>query len=186
MDRRAAQRADRGSVCTARSKGRLRATARAECERRDRRTAGPARRVVDLFAGLGTFALPMAQTADVLAVEGDAAMMAALSMGARNAQGLHRVGVQTRDLFRRPLEVDEFKGVDAVIIDPPRAGAEAQMATLAQSAVPRIAAVSCNPVSFARDAKLLIAGGYRLDFVQVVDQFRWSHHVELAAGFSRK
>jgi 23S rRNA (uracil1939-C5)-methyltransferase len=150
------------------------------------RATGPARRVVDLFAGLGTFALPMAQGADVLAVEGDAAMMAALSMGARNAAGLHRIDVQTRDLFRRPLEVDEFKGVDAVIIDPPRAGAEAQMAALAQSAVPRIAAVSCNPVSFARDAKILIAGGYRLDFVQVVDQFRWSHHVELAAGFSRK
>jgi 23S rRNA (uracil1939-C5)-methyltransferase len=150
-----------------------------------RRAVGPARKIVDLFAGLGTFALPLAETADVLAVEGDAKMIAALSFGARNAENLHRVEAQTRDLFRRPLEPDEFKGVDAVVIDPPRAGAEAQMTTLAQTKVPRIAAVSCNPVTFARDAKILLAGGYRLDFVQVVDQFRWSQHIELAAGFSR-
>jgi 23S rRNA (uracil1939-C5)-methyltransferase len=93
--------------------------------------------------------------------------------------------VETRDLFRRPLEPDEFKGVEAVVIDPPRAGAEAQMATLARSGVPVIASVSCNPISFARDAKTLIAGGYHLDWVQVVDQFRWSAHVELVARFSR-
>lgn len=150
-----------------------------------RRAVGPARKIVDLFAGLGTFALPLAETADVLAVEGDGKMIAALSLGARSAENLHRVETQTRDLFRRPLEPDEFKGVDAVVIDPPRAGAEAQMTTLAQTKVPRIAAVSCNPVTFARDAKILLAGGYRLDFVQVVDQFRWSQHIELAAGFSR-
>jgi 23S rRNA (uracil1939-C5)-methyltransferase len=89
-------------------------------------------------------------------------------------------------LFRRPLELDEFKGIDAVVIDPPRAGAEAQMAILAASKVPLIAAVSCNPVTFARDAKMLIAGGYRLDWVQVVDQFRWSHHVELVAALSKQ
>ncbi|MDZ7904900.1 MAG: class I SAM-dependent RNA methyltransferase [Cypionkella sp.] len=145
----------------------------------------PARRIVDLFAGLGTFALPLAERADLLAVEGDAKMLAALSHGARNTEGLHKVDTEARDLFRRPLEPDEFKGIDAVVIDPPRAGAEAQMRTLAASAVPLIAAVSCNPVTFARDAKILLAGGYRLDFVQVVDQFRWSHHVELVAGFSR-
>ncbi len=150
-----------------------------------RRAVGPARKIVDLFAGLGTFALPLAESADVLAVEGDAKMLAALSLGARGGENLHRVETQTRDLFRRPLEPDEFKGIDAVVIDPPRAGAEAQMATLAISKVARIAAVSCNPVTLARDAKILLAGGYRLDFVQVVDQFRWSHHVELAAGFSR-
>ena len=150
-----------------------------------RRAVGPARKIVDLFAGLGTFALPLAETADVLAVEGDGKMIAALSLGARNAENLHRVEAQTRDLFRRPLEQDEFKGVDAVVIDPPRAGAEAQVTTLAQTKVPRVAAVSCNPVTFARDAKILLAGGYRLDFVQVVDQFRWSQHIELAAGFSR-
>jgi 23S rRNA (uracil1939-C5)-methyltransferase len=112
-------------------------------------------------------------------------MMAALDKGARNAEGLKRVTVETRDLFRRPLEDDEFKGVDAVVIDPPRAGAEAQMMVLAKSKVPVIAAVSCNPISFARDAKLLIAGGYHLDWVQVVDQFLWSAHVELVARFSR-
>lgn len=146
---------------------------------------GPARKIVDLFAGVGTFALPLAERAEVHAVEGDAAMMAALEKGARNAEGLKRVTVETRDLFRRPLEDDEFKGVEAVVIDPPRAGAEAQIAVLAKSKVPVIAHVSCNPISFARDAKLLIAGGYQLDWVQVVDQFRWSAHVELVARFSR-
>lgn len=145
----------------------------------------PARKLVDLFAGLGTFALPLAEGADVLAVEGEGKMLAALSYAARNTEKLHHIETQTRDLFRRPLEPDEFKGIDAVVIDPPRAGAEAQMRTLAASTVPLIAAVSCNPVTFARDAKILLAGGYRLDFVQVVDQFRWSHHVELVAGFSR-
>jgi 23S rRNA (uracil1939-C5)-methyltransferase len=150
-----------------------------------RRAIGPARRLADLFAGLGTFALPLAESAQVLAVEGDAAMIAALDQAARKTPGLHPVTAQTRDLFRRPLLADELRGFDAVVIDPPRAGAEAQVAALAASAVPRIAAVSCNPITFARDAKLLLAGGYRLDFVQLVDQFRWSHHVELAAGFSR-
>jgi 23S rRNA (uracil1939-C5)-methyltransferase len=145
---------------------------------------GSARRVVDLFAGVGTFTLPLAERAEVLAVEGEAAMMAALDKGARGADGLRRVTTQTRDLYRRPLEADEFKGVEAVVIDPPRAGAEAQMRVLAKSKVPMIAAVSCNPVTFARDARILIDGGYRLDWVQVVDQFRWSSHVELAASFS--
>ncbi|MEH7828694.1 class I SAM-dependent RNA methyltransferase [Gemmobacter denitrificans] len=150
-----------------------------------REAVGKADRIVDLFAGCGTFTLPLAEQADVLAVEGDAAMMAALDKGWRQAEGLHRVTCQTRDLFRRPLEPDEFKGITAVVIDPPRAGAEAQVATLARSAVPVVAMVSCNPVTFARDAKVLIAGGYRLDWVQVIDQFRWSAHVELAARFSR-
>ena len=145
---------------------------------------GPAKKITDLFAGSGTFALPLAQMAEVHAVEGDAAMMAALDKGWRNAQGLKRIITETRDLFRRPLEPDEFKGVDAVVIDPPRAGAEAQTATLARSGVPVIAAVSCNPVTFARDAKVLLAAGYRLDWVQPVDQFRWSSHVEVAARFS--
>lgn len=143
-----------------------------------------AKRIVDLFAGVGTFALPLAERAEVLAVEGEAAMTAALEKGARHAEGLRRVTVETRDLFRRPLEADEFKYVDAVVIDPPRAGAEAQTHCLAKSGVPVIAAVSCNPVTFARDAKILLAAGYKLDWVQVVDQFRWSAHVELAARFS--
>lgn len=145
---------------------------------------GDAPRIVDLFAGCGTFTLPLAERADVLAAEGDAAMMAALDKGWRQAGGLHRVICETRDLFRRPLEPDEFKGVGAVVIDPPRAGAEAQVATLAHSRVPVIAMVSCNPITFARDAKVLVAAGWRLDWVQVVDQFRWSAHVELAARFS--
>jgi 23S rRNA (uracil1939-C5)-methyltransferase len=146
---------------------------------------GPARRVTDLFAGSGTFALPLAERAEVHAVEGDAAMIAALEKGWRQADGLKKVVAETRDLFRRPLEPDEFKGVDAVVIDPPRAGAEAQTATLAAARVPVIAAVSCNPVTFARDARVLVQAGYRLDWVQVIDQFRWSAHVELVARFSR-
>ncbi|MDO8984961.1 class I SAM-dependent RNA methyltransferase [Cypionkella sp.] len=146
---------------------------------------GSAKKVVDLFAGVGTFALPLAERAEVHAVEGEAAMTAALAKAANNTEGLKRVTVETRDLFRRPLEDDEFKGVEAVVIDPPRAGADAQMAVLARSKVPVIASVSCNPISFARDAKVLIAGGYDLDWVQVVDQFRWSAHVELVAKFSR-
>lgn len=144
----------------------------------------PARRVVDLFAGCGTFALPLAERAEVHAVEGDATMLAALDHGWRHATGLKSVTTETRDLFRNPLLPSEFKGVDAVVIDPPRAGAEAQMAQLALSGVPVIASVSCNPVTFARDARLLTSAGYRLDWVQVVDQFRWSAHVELVACLS--
>ncbi len=146
---------------------------------------GSARKVVDLFAGAGTFSIPLAERAEVHAVEGEAAMIAALEKGARNAEGLKRLTTETRDLFRRPLEPDEFKGVDAVVIDPPRAGAEAQVAVLAKTAVPVIAYVSCKPATFARDARVLVEAGYRLDWVQVVDQFRWSAHVELAARFSR-
>jgi len=145
---------------------------------------GSARRIVDLFAGSGTFSLPLAERAEVHAVEGEAAMIAALDRGWRQASGVRRVSSETRDLFRRPLEPDELKGFDAAVIDPPRAGAEAQTQCLAQSGIPVIAAVSCNPVTFARDARVLTSAGYRLDWVQVVDQFRWSPHVELAARFS--
>lgn len=165
----------------------LQATAEGEGALLDcvREVVGRAQKVTDLFAGSGTFALPLSEQADVHAVEGDAAMMAALDKGWRMVGGLHRVTCETRDLFRRPLEPDEFRHVDAVVIDPPRAGAEAQVATLARSAVPVIAMVSCNPVTFARDARVLVQAGYRLDWVQAVDQFRWSAHVELAARFSR-
>ncbi|EEW24922.1 class I SAM-dependent RNA methyltransferase [Rhodobacter ferrooxidans] len=149
-----------------------------------REAVGEARHIVDLFAGVGTFALPLAENAEVLAVEAEAAMMMALDKGWRQAEGLKRVTATTRDLFRRPLEPDEFKGIDAVVIDPPRAGAEAQTATLARAQVPVIAAVSCNPVTFARDTRVLLAAGYHLDWVQTVDQFRWSAHVELVARFS--
>lgn len=146
---------------------------------------GGASRLADLFSGCGTFALPLAARAEVHAVEGDAAMLDALDAGWRRAAGLRRVTTEVRDLFRRPLLPDELARFDAVVIDPPRAGCAAQAAELARSRVPVVAAVSCNPVSFARDARALVAGGYRLDWVQVVDQFRWSAHVELAARFSR-
>ena len=146
---------------------------------------GPAKRVADLFAGCGTFTLPLAKLAEVHAVESDAAALAALDVGWRKAVGLKTITTQTRDLFRRPLEPSELDRFDAVVLDPPRAGAKAQVEALANSKVPCIAAVSCNPVTFARDAATLIAGGYRLDWVQVVDQFRWSPHVELVGSFIR-
>ncbi len=144
-----------------------------------------ATRIVDLFAGCGTFTLPLAEAAEVHAVEGDAAMLRALDQGWRHATGLKRVTHEARDLFRRPLLPEELNRFDAAIIDPPRAGAEAQAEALAQSAIPRIAALSCNPVTFARDAKRLSEGGFRLEWVQLIDQFRFSPHVELAALFSR-
>jgi 23S rRNA (uracil1939-C5)-methyltransferase len=98
---------------------------------------------------------------------------------------LHRVTTEARDLFRRPLLSDELKRFDAVVIDPPRAGAEAQVTEIAASGIPDIAAVSCNPVSFARDVRILTDAGYRIDWIQVVDQFRWSPHVELVARIRR-
>jgi 23S rRNA (uracil1939-C5)-methyltransferase len=146
---------------------------------------GDARRIVDLFAGVGTFALPLTERAEVHAVEADAAMIGAMEKGWRQAESLRRLTVEARDLFRRPLEPDEFRGFDAVVIDPPRAGAEAQIATLAKSGVPVIASVSCNPITFARDAKVLTQAGYLMAAVQVVDQFRWSSHVEIVAKFER-
>jgi 23S rRNA (uracil1939-C5)-methyltransferase len=150
-----------------------------------RDAVGPARRVADLFAGAGTFALPLADRREVHAVEGDAAMLSALDAGWRQTPGLHRVTTEARDLFRRPLLPDELTAFGAVVIDPPRAGAEAQMREIAASRVAVVAAVSCNPVTFARDARLLLAAGFVLDWVQVVDQFRWSTHVELVARLSR-
>ncbi len=142
-------------------------------------------RVADLFAGLGTFTFPTAAQAEVAAYEGDVAMVAALDKAARGATGLKRISAEKRDLFRRPLEPDEMRGLTGVVIDPPRAGAEAQAERLAAGPVPVIAMVSCNPASFARDVRILVAGGYVLDWVQVVDQFRWSHHVEVVARLFR-
>ncbi len=142
-------------------------------------------RVADLFAGCGTFALPLARAAEVHAVEGEAAMTAALDAAARRTPGLKRVTVETRDLFRRPLEPDELARFDAVLLDPPRAGAEAQVERLAASRVAHVVMVSCNPATLARDARTLSAAGFRLGPVQPVDQFRWSPHVELVASFRR-
>jgi len=145
-----------------------------------------ASRIVDLFAGAGTFTLPLATRAEVHAVEGEAEMIAALDRGWREGKGLKRVTSEARDLFRRPLEPDELRKFDAAVIDPPRAGAEAQIATLAASEIKVIAMVSCNPVTFARDAVTLQKAGFTLDWVQVVDQFRWSAHVEVVGSFTRK
>lgn len=149
-----------------------------------------AKRIVDLFAGCGTFALPLAQAAEVHAVEGEREMVAALDAGWRKAKGLKKVTTETRDLFRNPLLPEDLNpfgaAFDAAVIDPPRAGAEAQVAQLAKARTPVIAYVSCNPVSFARDAKTLVAAGYSLDWVQAVDQFRWSAHTELVARFTLK
>lgn len=146
---------------------------------------GEAGQVVDLFSGCGTFSFPAAQGAEVWALEGDAELIASLDLGWRSATGLKKITAETRDLFRRPVLAAELKKTDAIIIDPPRAGAEAQSHEIAQSNVPTIAAISCNPVTFARDAEIFINGGYRLEWVQPVDQFRWSAHVELAALFTR-
>jgi 23S rRNA (uracil1939-C5)-methyltransferase len=144
-----------------------------------------ATRIVDLFAGSGTFALPLSGATRVHAVEDDAAMTEAMDAGWRKAQGLKQLSVEARDLFRRPLLPDELVRYDGAVIDPPRAGAEAQIAQLIAAGVPRIAYVSCNPVTFARDAAALTNSGYRLDALRVVDQFRWSSHVELVARLAR-
>lgn len=151
-----------------------------------RDAVGSAGSVIDLFAGAGTFTLPLAEHAAVHAVEGDAAMVAALEQGWRMASGLKPVTTEARDLFRRPLLPDELAKTDAVVLDPPRAGAAAQISELVKAAVPRIAYVSCNPVTFARDAAVLSSSGYRLHWVQVVDQFRWSAHVELVGYFEQQ
>ena len=150
-----------------------------------RQAIGPAQHVADLFAGSGTFALPLAEDREVQAFEGEPAAVAALEAGWRQAPELRRLSARTRDLFRRPLMPDELAAFDAVVIDPPRAGAEAQVIEIARSEVPVVAAVSCNPVTFARDARIIVAGGYAIDWIEVVDQFRWSAHVEIAARFSR-
>ncbi len=145
---------------------------------------GGAGAVADLFCGLGTFALPLAATAKVLAADGSASATAALSAAARMAGA--RMLVDHRDLFRRPLTRLELARFDAVVFDPPRAGAVAQVTELAASKVPIVVAVSCNPNTFARDAAMLVEGGYRLQRLWPVGQFRWSTHVELVARFVRQ
>jgi 23S rRNA (uracil1939-C5)-methyltransferase len=146
--------------------------------------AGDAKRALDLFCGVGTFALPLAAHARVAAFDGDAAMVAALNQAARAAG--RPLAAERRDLFRRPLQGDELEGVDAAVFDPPRAGASAQAGALARSGIPTIVAVSCDPATFARDARILAEGGYALESVTPVDQFVWSPHVELAAVFRRQ
>jgi 23S rRNA (uracil1939-C5)-methyltransferase len=137
--------------------------------------------VADLFAGVGPFALRIAERARVTAIDDDQAALAALKRAAATTAGLKPVDVEQRDLFRRPLIIDEIERFDAVLFDPPRQGAQAQSHALAASGVPVIVAVSCNPATFARDARILIDGGYRLIAVTPVDQFRYSPHVEIVA-----
>lgn len=140
-----------------------------------------AKKVADLFAGCGTFALRLAKKSEVHAVEGDAAALAALDRGFRAASGLKRVTHERRDLFRRPLTVKELNAFDGLVFDPPRAGAEDQSKQIARSDVPLVAAVSCNPGTLARDLAILVAGGYRVKSVTPIDQFLWSPHVEAVA-----
>nr|WP_325261643.1 class I SAM-dependent RNA methyltransferase [uncultured Rhizobium sp.] len=146
---------------------------------------GKAKRVLDLFAGSGTFALRLAQTARVHAVESDDKALKALDHAARNSQGLKPVSIEKRDLFRRPLIPMDLKHFDAVVFDPPRAGAEVQVKELARSNIKTIAAVSCNPLTLARDLRILVDAGYRIVSVTPVDQFLWSPHVEAVALLSK-
>jgi len=148
-----------------------------------REAVGEAALVADLFAGVGTFAVPIAAKARVLAAEGARDPALALRLAA-NRSG-RAIAVEHRDLFRRPLSEEELSKFDAVILDPPRAGAKEQAPALARADIRRIAYVSCNPATFARDARTLAEGGWRIDWIKPVGQFRWSTHVELAAAFSR-
>jgi 23S rRNA (uracil1939-C5)-methyltransferase len=147
-----------------------------------RAAVGAADTIADLFAGLGTFALSL--DGRVLAVE--ASRDAILSLKAASQRAQRSVAVEHRDLYRRPLDASELERFAAVVLDPPRAGAKEQCTALAGSSVPRIAYVSCNPVTFARDARLLIDSRYRLAWIQPVGQFRWSTHVELVGAFERQ
>lgn len=144
---------------------------------------GDAKLIADLFAGSGTFSLPLAELGEVRAYESVPSMISALDKGWRMTQGIKRVEAVTRDLFRDPLMPEDMAEFDAVVIDPPRAGAKAQAEQLSQSDVPVIAFVSCNPVTFARDARILMTGGYDMEWITVVDQFRWSPHIEVVAKF---
>lgn len=141
--------------------------------------------IADLFAGVGPFALRLGERSRVHAVDDDEAALAALKRAAAVTSGLKPVEVEQRDLFRRPLMLEELDGFDAVVFDPPRQGALAQARALAASAVPLIVAISCNPGTFARDLRLLIDGGYRLGAVTPVDQFRYSPHVEIVARLAK-
>jgi len=146
---------------------------------------GKAKRIVDLFCGVGPFALRLAAKARIAALDSDAVAIASLRKAAASAHGLKPITADARDLFRRPLVPQELRDVDVVVFDPPRQGAEAQSRQLAASKVPTIVAVSCNVVTFVRDARILIDGGYKLESVTPVDQFRHTPHVELVARFVR-
>jgi 23S rRNA (uracil1939-C5)-methyltransferase len=145
-----------------------------------------ARLVADLFAGCGPFTLRLADTREVHAVDGNAAALAALDRAARNTPGLRPVKTEARDLIRRPLLPPELERFGAVVMDPPRAGAKAQARQLVAAGVPIVVSVSCDAGTFARDAAILIAGGYRLERVVPVDQFKYSAHLEIVGFFRRE
>jgi len=159
--------------------------AEAEMVRLVTAAAAGAKRVADLFCGLGTFTFPLAERAPVLAVDGDKQAIAALQGAAKRAPGLKPIDTKVRDLFREPLAGKELEGFEAVVFDPPRAGAAAQAAALAGSKVQTVIAVSCNPATLARDARILIDGGFKLEAVTPIDQFLYSPHVEAVAVFRR-
>ena len=146
---------------------------------------GKAKRVADLFAGIGTFALRLAERTRVSAADSDADAIKALERGAATTSGLKPVDALQRDLFRRPFVVSELKMFDGIVFDPPRQGAEAQARELAKSSVPLVVAVSCDAATFARDAKILVGGGYQIAAITPVDQFRYSYHVEIVAKFQK-
>ncbi len=141
--------------------------------------------IVDLFAGCGTFAFPLSKSHKVQAFEGDESMVDAMRAAWRMTSGLKSLTSEARDLFRNPVSASELQQFDAAVVDPPRAGAAAQVAEFAKSGLSCIAYVSCNPASFARDARTLVDAGYELESVLPVDQFRWSAHVELVASFKK-
>ena len=144
-----------------------------------------AKSVIDLFSGVGTLGLPLTIKAKLHCVESDPNLLDALAYGVRHTQGVKKVTVEARDLFRNPVYHTDMKSFDAAIIDPPRAGAEQQVRQLAQSHIHNIAMVSCNPVTFARDARILYETGFKIKWLEVVDQFRWSSHIEIVAHFCK-
>jgi 23S rRNA (uracil1939-C5)-methyltransferase len=146
---------------------------------------GKVKSVADLFSGVGAFTFPISVKAKVSAFDSDASAIAALAKGVKTATGIKPVTARVRDLFREPLSAMEINEFDAVVFDPPRAGADAQVRMLAKSKVKTVIAVSCNPATLARDARTLIDAGYRLDAVTPIDQFHYSAHVEAVAVFRR-
>ncbi|MBU2166899.1 MAG: RNA methyltransferase [Alphaproteobacteria bacterium] len=144
-----------------------------------------ARRIADLFCGAGTFTFPLAAVAPVLAADAAEGGIAALKAGRAGLKGLSPIEAVARDLFRRPLTPHDLKGIDTVVFDPPRAGAEAQVEQIAASGATTVVGVSCNPVTFARDARMLVEAGFVLEAVTPIDQFLWSAHVELVGTFRR-
>ena len=146
---------------------------------------GKAKNVADLFAGVGTFALRIAERARVTAADSEDAAIKALQRAASTTQGIKKIDAVTRDLFRRPFVAAELKPFDAVVFDPPRQGAEAQARELARSGIKTVVAVSCDPATFARDVRILTDGGYRLTSVTPVDQFRYSYHVEVVGRLEK-